>query len=244
MGEARRLRRRALAAALLWLGVAAAPVSPAFAADDLGEVVILDEQGEVFSNGASATAFALRLPADATCPGDSMHDQWRVQSFVVPTGVDIGSLKYGVIGPEGEHQWALFGVDTRPIAQRLTPPNATAGQPAQLGAFGLLSFGVLSPGMLPGGTYRLGIACTLFGETAHYWDTEIVVEDRSADLPAGFTWRLPESPSYVAPEPSFPWMRTAGAVLLVLGPLLALFLIRRSRSVPNTPVSNSRKESS
>jgi hypothetical protein len=87
--------------------------------------------------------------------------------------------------------------------------------------------------MLPAGEYRLGISCTYFGDTAQYWDADIVIEDAADDQPAGFVWRLPEAPTYVPPEAPFPWMRVTGLVLLVLGPLLALVLIRRSRSSSN-----------
>ena len=224
---------RLVSAVLIAAGALFVAVPSASAADDLGDVQIVDERGEPLLNGGSATQFSLSLPADAACPGDSMNDQWRVQSFVVPQGVEIDTLSYGVIGPEGENQWALFGIDTKPIAQRLTVANTIAGQPGRIGGLGLLSFAVLSPGMLPAGEYRLGIACTLFGDTAQYWDADIVIEDAADDQPAGFVWRLPEAPTYVPPEAPFPWMRATGLVLLVLGPLLALVLIRRSRGSSN-----------
>jgi hypothetical protein len=215
---------------------------PARAEDavDLGDLVVLDVDGAPLRNGGSATEFSLQMPPDATCPGDSMSDQWRVQSFVAPAADDIGSLHYGVIGPDGPAQYALFAVDTKPFAHQLTLANAAAGQPGRIGGVPLMSFAVMTPGLLPAGRYRIGIACTLFGATAHYWDTEIVLEDSPGDVPAQFTWRLPDAPLYQPPEPwSSPW-RWVGGVLVLGGVFVVGWaLVSRSRSARPTAEESS-----
>jgi hypothetical protein len=234
-----RTARRLLGALGLFLIAAAAPVH-AGEAEDLGDLVVLDVDGAPLRNGGSATEFSLQMPPDATCPGDSMSDQWRVQSFISPAADDIGSLHYGVIGPDGPAQYALFAVDTKPFAQQLTLANDSPGQPGRIGGVPLMSFAVMTPGLLPAGRYRIGIACTLFGATAHYWDTEIVLEDSPGDVPAQFTWRLPDAPLYQPPEPSSsPW-RWVGGVLVLGGVFVVGWaLVSRSRSARPTAEESS-----
>src|SRR6185295_3009920 len=45
------------------------------------------------------------------------------------------------------------------------------------------------------GRYRVGIACTLFRETAKYWDTELVLAASPGDTPGQFVWRLANAPA-------------------------------------------------
>ncbi len=206
---------------------------------DVGDVLVVDRAGQPLRNGGSTTEFSLQLPTDAACPGDSMIDQWRVQSFIVPMAVDPVDIRYGVIGPEGDAQYALFAVDTRPLAQQLTLPNQVGGKPAGIGGVPLLSFAVMSPGMLPPGAYRIGIACTLFGDTAHYWDADIVLEADPNDRPAQFVWRLPDAPRYTPPADRQVWRLVAfGAAALVLIALVWIQFIR-PRLSRHTPKESS-----
>jgi hypothetical protein len=206
---------------------------------DVGDVLVVDRSGQPLRNGGSTTEFSLQLPLDATCPGDSMIDQWRVQSFIIPAAVAPADIRYGVIGPEGDAQYALFAVDTRPLAQQLTLPNQVAGKPAGIGGVPLLSFAVMSPGMLPPGAYRIGIACTLFGETARYWDADIVLETDPNDRPAQFVWRLPDAPRYTPPADRQIWRLVAfGAAALVLIALVWIQFIR-PRLSRHTPKESS-----
>src|SRR5262245_9642793 len=64
---------------------------------DAGDVVVVDaiDNSSELTGGGSAVPFTLRLPDGATCPGDSAHDQWRVQSFLIPSTVDMASVKWG-----------------------------------------------------------------------------------------------------------------------------------------------------
>lgn len=123
-----------------------------------------------------------------------MHDQWRVQSFLVPIGVDPGTLEYGVIGPEGQDQYALRTTTDRSYTDQNLLPNTAAGQPAVMPTVPAFTFVRFPVGLLPAGTYRLGIACTFFRETAMYWDAEMVITSSPDDEPAQFVWSVPSAP--------------------------------------------------
>lgn len=202
-GRAHVVLLAAMFVAAVWSPRAEA-VATAGAAEDAGSVVIVDlDDPEVeVVNGGSATRFSLRLPEGSVCPGDSAHDQWRVQSFIVPSSVDPGELSYGVIGPEGAAQFALFAFDSRQFAHQLTRPNLVAGQPGVLPGIPAMTFEFFRPGELPEGAYRIGLACTYFRETAYYWDTEILISAAPEDRPAQLTWRVPDAPEYAAPSSS------------------------------------------
>lgn len=217
----RLLLQRGLAAWLVGSVVMLLAIGPSQAqaedAVDAGDLVILDIDGTPLRNGGSATDFSLQMPSGAACPGDSMNDQWRVQSFIIPAADDIGAVEYGVVGPKGLAQRPLYELDTRRFVNQLTLPNLTTGQPGLIGGVPLMNFAPVSPGTFPPGRYRIGIACTLFKDNGPYWDTEIVIENSPDDSPAGFTWRLPEAPSYEAPRDSGSLRRWLGIGLLVIG---------------------------
>lgn len=236
MNDRTRRRGAAVMGALAVLA-AFAPVHAATAAprsvdapQRMGDVSIVDEDGGRLDHGGSATAFSLRLPDGAACPGDSQHDQWRIQSFIVPADVDPVTLTYDLIAPAGGGtRFALYDLQQNPYAQQLTQPNTTAGQPGRVGAVPLLSLGVFPPGTLPAGTYRVGVACTLFRATARVWDTTIVVSDDAGDRPARFQWRLDGTdPSVLDDGSSTGWLRP---LLLAVGAVAAaygLWLVRRT----------------
>lgn len=157
---------------------------------DAGDVVVVapTNADEAVDAGGSATPFTLRLPDGSTCPGDSKHDQWRIQSFVVDPDVDPATLHYDLTAPS-RGGYALYGVDTRHYAQRLTYANEGPGQPGRIPPIDPLSFSVFPPGTLASGTYRIGVACTYFRDTAKFWDALIEVTEDAADEPGQMTWR-------------------------------------------------------
>jgi hypothetical protein len=182
----------AIVLAVLWLLAAparAAPPTGALHRAGDAAVVAAGDHGATLDHGGSTTTFTIALPSGADCPGDSEHEQWRVQSFLVPIGDDPGTLRYGIVGPQGTNQYALYDVDTHPFVDVLTPPNAVSGRHGAIPAIPAIDFAVFPPGLLPPGRYRVGIACTLFRVTATYWDTEIVIAADVADHPAQLTWR-------------------------------------------------------
>jgi len=170
--------------------------------DDSGDIVIVKagDPSKELAHGDGSTAFVVRLPIGAVCPGDSLHDQWRIQSFMVPANTDIGTLAYGVIGPEGPHQLALFGADEAAgsFTNILTPANSFAGQPGRIDTPPPFNLAIAAGEKVPSGSYRIGIACTYFGMTALYWDAEIHVDAASDGEPQQLTWEL----AGVAPAPA------------------------------------------
>jgi hypothetical protein len=238
------------AAVLLAAAVAAAttalPVSASVDAPvDAGDVVVIDgnDRQQEVGRGGSAAVFSLRLPDAATCPGDSLHDQWRVQSFMVPADVDVTTLQYGVIGPEGEQHYALYDERTKPFVNELTRANEVAGQPGFIGDVPLFSLALFPVGTVAPGTYRIGLACTLHRETAKFWDAEIVIEADQSDQPAQLTWSVVGGPDVesssptVASNDSFP---ISTVLILVAAVAFAIGVVahfRQRRAAATTTVS-------
>lgn len=162
---------------------------------DVGDVVIVDgtDQTKVLVRAESDAKFYLRLPEGSTCPGDSANDQWRTQSFIVPVTDDLLDIVYGPIGPEpwdNGKRFALFMADTIPYVHQLLRQNPAAGDPGAILPIPLMDFTVVAGERIPAGKYRIGIACTYFGDTAKYWDSEIVITSPADDDRTGFSWRL------------------------------------------------------
>ena len=245
MIRARQLRLAVLTVAVA-LGLASSPawaaqgrtVPPPTAPDTSGitparvgdlTLVEADRRGVVMENGGSAAQFSVDLPKDSTCPGDSENDDWRLQTFIVPADIDPGTLEYSVIGPTGTHQYAIYDIFTAPVVDQLTVPNDGPGQPGRPTPFPPMSFKVFPPGEIPPGNYRIGVACTWFGATANYWDTEIVIASEPNDEPAQLTWRLPSAPpaslSGTTPPSDFPWTTVFLSIAVVA--LAAYILISR-----------------
>ncbi len=201
---------------------------------DAGAVGIydVDDPSTTLVEGDSNTVFTLRLPDGASCPGDSAHDDWRVNSFIVPATDDPGALRYGVIWPEGDGRYALYGADTRPYSLVLTGQNATAGLPGRIVAPPPFTLGVFPAGTLTADRYRIGLACTYFRETAIYWDTELVMSDDPDIQPGELRWRLADAPDTAGAGSDSGGTGSIGAFPLVIvsaGALAALALFSLSR---------------
>lgn len=170
---------------------AAPPDEPVAAGD--ATIVDANNRDRPLYEGDSTTIFSLRLPDDATCPGDSANDDWRIQSFLVPDGVDPGSLEYGPTKPSAEGTYSLRGVDTRPWVSAFLAQNPAPGQPGEIPDPPSLIFGVL-PGSLADGRYQIGVVCHFYGKPANYWAATVDVSETKtaeSDLFQSFTWRVP-----------------------------------------------------
>ena len=165
-----------------------------------GDALVVDaySRTQALTHGSAFTEFSVRLPDNSTCPGDSAHDQWRVQSFIIPADADPVAIRYGAIGPEppGHGRYALFMLETTPFVHQLTRPNPGAGQPGVIQTMPPFNFTVVAGDGIPSGEYRVGAACTYFGKTAKYWDTQIVIS--GSGVTAGqLSWRLADVPDTV-----------------------------------------------
>jgi hypothetical protein len=161
---------------------------PARAAGErAGDVVVVDENGAVATEGGSATPFGLRLPSGAACPGDSADESYRVEVFLVPEGTDLGTVVYGELAPEVEGGSSLWDTNTNVFDGELTS-DAPPGEPGLIVNLPNFSFAVLYPGELAAGDYRIGVACSLFNNTERYWDTSFSITEDASDQPAQFVW--------------------------------------------------------
>jgi hypothetical protein len=235
---------------MVWLGVLGVASGPAARASvdapvDAGAVEMIDpDTRQPLTSGDSNTVFTLGLPVGASCPGDSANDDWRVQSFLIPATDDPGALRYGIIRADGEGRFAIYTVQTQPFVHALTGQNVAPGLPGQIATIPPLSFGVFPAGTLEMGNYRLGIACTLYRETARYWDTEIVLAAAPEVQPGEFTWEV------VGASPATPGSDDADSSVLVLlavvatAVAIAAVVIVRSRRkpAPHTQSVNTSKE--
>ncbi len=210
-----------------------------------GPVVVTNSiiRTETLTHGNGATEFSLRLPDGAVCPGDSANDQWRLQSFMIPAADDPTTIRYGSIGPEPQTvgRSSLFMLDTRPFVHQLTRRNTGKGEPGVISVLPGFSLAVQASEAIPTGEYRIGIACTNFGKTAVYWDTEIAVTVSPDGKAAGLEWRLASvSPDVIASETaSRNWVTP-----VVFGGLAALLIAmllwkRRSRQATTERASAS-----
>lgn len=207
--------------------------------DRQGDLLVVDPSNTSsgLQQGDRATVFALLLPADASCPGDSRNDQWRVQAFIVPSAVDLATLQLTNAGPRGANESVLFNdAPPSPFVDELTYPNnapGTAGAIAELPAF---SFDTRVAPDLESGSYRLVVACTLFREIDRYWDTEwAVTSSGGSGGDSGFTWQVtgtvlpPADGSGGVPTK---WIIRAVAIAAALGALGYLIARRTSTDRP------------
>jgi hypothetical protein len=233
-----------LAPTTAWAAVErSAPVSTidtsAIVASRQGDAQVVDavQRAVPLATGGSTTEFSLELPAESDCPGDSEHDSWRVQTFLVPSTIDPGTLTWA-IGPQSDAGtvYSLYDTFTQPVIEGLLPSNDGTGKPARITTLPPMDFAVFVPkGTLAAGTYRVGVACTNFGATGPYWDTELTVSADASDEPAGLAWAAPGTAtvSSQSNDDGFPWIYLAiGAALIGL---LGWFLFQRARRTTSSP---------
>ena len=147
------------------------------------------------SSGTGATNFTINLGGSASCPGDGIAG-YRWQTFMIPAAADIdATLTFGNNGPTAvgsEFRQPLWDISSSPVAQKL-PDIAVA--PATTGGISGIpnfNFEVYSPGDVPNGTYKIGVACTLgpASETQlkTYWSQQITITSNPAGGNAQIDW--------------------------------------------------------
>ena len=214
-----------------------APLPPGFApgdkAKDLGDVALFDTAGRPLAAGDGSTVWLAMLPEGASCPGDSANDQWRVQGFFVPVYDDVNAIKYGPAGPTPvlQGQYSLYTLDLLPYVHEFLVANGGEGQPGVVPPIPAMSFALLAENRFPGGTYRLGFACTYFGTTTQYWDTVVEMAAAPGGTNAELSWSVPNPAQATGQDES-----SSGALWLAIGAGVALVLgvvVLRSRNRTN-----------
>lgn len=152
--------------------------------------------GQPLASGGSATVFALALPSGAACSGDSVAGGYRVQSFMVPASVDVGTLTFGLTGPNPSG----IGVDFRQPLYSSTGSiwvnKTTAVTTGLIINTPAISFAWVDTGgtaTLPPGVYKLGYACTKNAGALldKYWEVQLTISASATDVPSGLTWAVP-----------------------------------------------------
>ncbi len=171
--------------------------SPARATADAGTApVVLSEAPAAAAAGGSATSFALDLPKDAACRGDSADDGYRVQSFMIPADVDPASLEFGSQGPKPQatgtaFRQPLYATTSSPFVNEHT---ANVDEPTDLAVIvdvPSFNLAVFKLGDIPPGAYAVGLACTKgTGKLVvdRHWKAVLDVRALASDLPAGVSW--------------------------------------------------------
>jgi hypothetical protein len=184
-------------------------------------------------SGGSATPYGVVLPAGAACPGDTAHAQYRVYSYLVPSGVSLTSVSdkgalparyYGFIAQGGYYFGAVNTAEG--TGQIVAVPPA-------------FSFSRLTSADLFGGgggssssssTWNGGIACVnTHGVVTSAWNTQFRFVRDPAD-PGGFRWTVTHGTVPVGPTSGGgPWIEV-GIVLVAVSVVTALLLLFLTRS--------------
>src|SRR5262249_3680255 len=83
------------------LSFAAHATAPQLARAGAAVLTAANDPTDVLDQIDSDTPFTIYLPHGAACPGDSFHDNWRVQSYILPIEDDLAAIRFSGVGPEG-----------------------------------------------------------------------------------------------------------------------------------------------
>lgn len=225
--------RRAAACAALTCGVVLAATTTGLAVSSrAGDVRILEANSHLpVSSLRSTDQFWLQPTGDPACPGDSMHDQWRIQGFLIPESVDPAGVHYGAESPKVPGGFGLWDWRGNNFAQILLKANSVANQPGYLNSIDMLSMKFYPAGTVAPGRYRLGVACTLWRDTHRYWDVGITVSAPAAD--GTFRWTVDGVAATTSSDSgSVPLVAVASAVVVAL--IAGLLWRRRHRGAVRT----------
>ena len=183
----------AVSAAMLALnvfGVFNAAPSAAAAGTSNGAVSFSDGTNPI--TGGGSANFNIVLPGTAACPG-SGADGYRWQGFIVAASVDPGALVFGA-GPQpvGDSFVSSLVSSTGQFLRNQFPAAEPVGLISGIPAVTFSSLTV--PGVLPVGSYKVGIACTRTQQTLTYWSTTINVTQNNGDSPAKIAWSVQATP--------------------------------------------------
>jgi hypothetical protein len=200
-------------------GVMASPV--AASATVTAGVAAITEPGSLtkLNSGGSETTFGVQLPAGASCPGDTAHHGYRVDSYLLPAGVSPTTVNFKTGVPNRGSGYVAYGRYYGAINTALGS-GLIVGLPPQL-TMNRLTSQELFPTGQKSVTWDGGIACTTAaGVVTNYWNSRFVFTAKASD-PNGFTWKVLAQPA-LAPSHSYLWI---GVGLIVLSVLLAAFAV-------------------
>jgi hypothetical protein len=187
---------------LLGLAAGAAPGTNAGQAQ-----VISPDTGATVTSGGSMVSWDLKLPASASCSGDTVHGYHAFGFVVDSTAVpDPGTLTFSSTGPVGgtSGQSATTGF---PLASASGGTAADVNQAVALGTgqvmnpngpydWSFFSVDGSAGFALPLGTYNVGIACTKPGggmvDVDKYWDVQVKFTASTSD-PSREVWAVQSS---------------------------------------------------
>jgi hypothetical protein len=211
------------------LGVMAVP-SPAGAVTAAAELITVPGTSTPLKGGGSATPYAVVLPDNASCPGDTAHDGYHVFSYLVPQNVSptvvsfktgLPSRWYGYIADQAyygaintaEETGQIVGLPTSFTWSRLTPQD-------------LFAHGAHSA------MWEGGIACAdTHGAVTDYWNSQIVFTADPTD-PGGFTWKVVGQAPLPATFDTGLWVGVGLLVVASAAAAYGLRLRRRGRQSP------------
>lgn len=199
--------------------------------------------------GGSATPFTLSLPTRSACKGDSANDGYRVQSYMIPSTTNPGSVRFGSVGPQPKvigagFRQPLFTVTTDPYVNAQTANADHPGDPGYIINIAAFNFGVFKPGDIPPGTYNVGIACTRgpasATQTEKVWNAIFKISANPSDKPAGIAWSVIGGAVAALPPSAAPSSTTGstsnGSGRAVTGPSPSS---AAARHLPSAPASSS-----
>jgi len=229
---------------LAMLGIGVAPVNADSPPKNVGSIVLTTPDGDPITKGNGLTPFFAQLPPNSTCPGDSANDQWRVQTFFIPSTDDPLTVKFGPAGPTPlfQGQYPMYFTQRWLAVNLLLLRNPGPGKPGRIPSLPALNYaGLVAVGHpFPGGRYRIGVACTFGGVIDKYWDTEVTISSGEPDKPEAITWTALDAP-VVAATPKSSSLSGLWITLAVLGAAAAIvsLLVSRSRNARSRSLSTS-----
>lgn len=211
-----------------WLSILMSGAASA-AATAGAAMITKPSQTTPLDSGGSTTQYGLALPDNASCSGDTAHDQYHVFTFMFPKNLAPTAVSFKTGVPEGFGTRGRLGFfsDGEYVGALNTAPDTgqVVGLPQSYTWTRLTPKYLFTKGESTA-TYEGGIACAdKDGVVTNYWDTEIVFTASKTD-PGGYTWYVPKSSQVaVTSGHSFP----VGIVLLVVAVVLAVIAVVMSR---------------
>jgi hypothetical protein len=210
---------------VLLLGVFVGIPGAAEASATGGSFQVLQPNGEPRTAGGSNTPFAVKLPYGAACPGDTAHEYYVINSYVVPRATNPGTVKFG----GGFPQTGSPMIDTTGTPYLAQNTAINTGVIPLLPLFSWTAY-AQHGGWQPG-DYNVGVACAdRWGNAARYWNAKFRFVASQTD-PGKFTWTLLDAPRSTSSTGASSLRTIVGVLvgLAVIGGVAAVVVGRRRR---------------